>query len=889
MYKFLSGLLVVAALTPFISYAALTDAQIQSVTSLVRAFGADDATVTQVSQTLGGSVLGVTAACPSLTTTLRRGSRDSVQVRTLQKFLAQYYSLSETDLVTGYFGPRTEQLVITFQKEHGLDPVGIVGVLTRAKIASLCTGGTVGTTPIIKPGPVCPAIAYIPAPCSGTLTPRYDTNGCQNGWICNQATSTLPTVTVTTDPSSPAFALAAANSSVPLVAMRLSATGEAVSLNTITVSLAEGMSQDLESITLFKDGAPKGTAFFVGAGTQAVFTLAAPIVIPKGEYVVFTVHGKLSPIGTGQAVTESGHKVRVEFKSLTGAGTTSLQSTAVQGGTQSAGVRVTKSFPTVLLDSSSLPIGGVADGRLFRFKISADARGPVGIGQIAFNLANNFSITDIGLYAYEDPNYSTPVSGQAASGLLGTIASPANPLRYNLVSPLQIPAGSSRYFELRGTVPTVITGSSVTTTLLGNNSAQGVGPFSSLFVDGANLIWSPNSVMTSTLTTNDWVGGYGVPGLPSTGLSYTRSSGITPPPSSITVTAPNGGEQWELGTMNTITWSPYGYNPDINPSRDVKAYLERKDGTSYVPVGTILPSGKASIHWETDINSYGTRPAPGSYYVRIVNTVTGQSDRSDAPFTLYAKSVDLKLNGSDGPVSVDLTRPVTLSWTTTNVARCELHNAYPDATRQRQVGAVPLAGTMDVYISSSGPTLYCYRSDGSARYDSVLVSTQSSPAMVQVLSPNGGEQVVVGNPHTIAWQAQNALNPSIALYRNDQWVKWIVKSLPGAQTSYAWTPTLDEAEAVAPWLGSVYKIYVTAEKSDGTGYVDDKSDGTFTFVSAPVKPPACPLVVYTPIVCNGTVVPTYDVNGCLTGLSCSTTTGGGESVRQVGGTGTQTQ
>src|SRR3989344_2124906 len=77
---------------------------------------------------------------------------------------------------------------------------------------------------------------------------------------------------------------------------------------------------------------------------------------------------------------------------------------------------------------------------------------------------------------------------------------------------------------------------------------------------------------------------------------------------SITVTAPNGGEVWELGITNTITWTPYGYAPDVNPAKDVTAYLEKKVGTEYKTIGTVMPQGMASIHWSgeiAEIDTYG--------------------------------------------------------------------------------------------------------------------------------------------------------------------------------------------------------------------------------------------------------------------------------------------
>jgi hypothetical protein len=483
--------------------------------------------------------------------------------------------------------------------------VTVTGIANN--LASITVSSTASSTPVLKPGPICPAIAYMPIECAtGGPAPRYDANGCQNGWICTTATSTLPTVTVTTDASSPAFALVPAGTSVPLVAMRLSATGEAVSLNTITVSLAEGVSWDLENVVLYKDGAPKATAYFVGTGTQAVFTLAAPIVIPKGKYVVFTVHGKLSPIGTGQAVTESGHKVRVEFKALTGAGTTSLQSTAVQGGTQSAGVRVTKSFPTVALDS--LPTSGVADGRLMRFKIKANESGALGIKDLFVNIGSqDVSISSVQLYGYDDAGYSTPVSSFTASGLLGSgdmTGVSGKDFRFVLPSTLQIPAGTSRYFEVRGVVQPTGPNGLVRATLLGDQNSYPMGVYTSL-QGNSFFVWTPNSVTTSALTDSDWINGYSVPGLPGTGLTVVRTAGSTSSPSAITLTAPPAGSTFMVGNPIPITWSFSGAPANsqvlltlknIQPSSPISGNLS--GGTWQSPIITVT-SGTGAYSWLT--------------------------------------------------------------------------------------------------------------------------------------------------------------------------------------------------------------------------------------------------------------------------------------------------
>ena len=91
---------------------------------------------------------GIAAAgtyCPSLSITMQRGARDTStngQVSELQKFLADYYDIDPTELVTRYFGRITQGYVIQFQKEQGLPTFGIAGSLTRSAIAKVCTSNT---------------------------------------------------------------------------------------------------------------------------------------------------------------------------------------------------------------------------------------------------------------------------------------------------------------------------------------------------------------------------------------------------------------------------------------------------------------------------------------------------------------------------------------------------------------------------------------------------------------------------------------------------------------------------------------------------------------------------------------------------------------------------
>ncbi len=141
--------------------AGLTQTQIQSITSLLASFGADAATIANVTAALNGQATpgtgsGTGGTCPALTRDLQQGS-SGADVKALQVFLNG--SASTQLAVTGagspgnestYFGPITKAAVMKFQSANNVSPVaGYVGPITRAAIAAVCGG----SNPNPNPGP----------------------------------------------------------------------------------------------------------------------------------------------------------------------------------------------------------------------------------------------------------------------------------------------------------------------------------------------------------------------------------------------------------------------------------------------------------------------------------------------------------------------------------------------------------------------------------------------------------------------------------------------------------------------------------------------------------------------------------------------------------------
>lgn len=108
-----------------------------------------------------GAVLGASTPPVAFTYSLSLGSVGT-EVSTLQESLkAQgFYTYPE---ITGYFGQVTMDAVIAFQKANGINPIGIVGPATQAKILALAM-----STPT-------PSTSQTPAPATGTASDSFVT------------------------------------------------------------------------------------------------------------------------------------------------------------------------------------------------------------------------------------------------------------------------------------------------------------------------------------------------------------------------------------------------------------------------------------------------------------------------------------------------------------------------------------------------------------------------------------------------------------------------------------------------------------------------------------------------------------------------------------------
>ena len=154
---------------PLAQAAALTPVQIDSITNLLQAFGADATTIANVQAALEGTAPTAVVApantssststaatsttvpsigsgsCATLSQNLSVGSTGE-DVSRLQTFLSKDKAVYPEGLVTGYYGDATRAAVEKWQESHGISTVGVVGPQTRGEIVKEmereCEGGS---------------------------------------------------------------------------------------------------------------------------------------------------------------------------------------------------------------------------------------------------------------------------------------------------------------------------------------------------------------------------------------------------------------------------------------------------------------------------------------------------------------------------------------------------------------------------------------------------------------------------------------------------------------------------------------------------------------------------------------------------------------------------
>jgi len=300
-------------------------------------------------------------------------------------------------------------------------------------------------------------------------------------------------------------------------------------------------------------------------------------------------------------------------------------------------------------------------------------------------------------------------------------------------------------------------------------------------------------------------------------------SGSSPPPT-VSITSPNGGEQWLAGTTHTVTWTA------SNPVGEVGIYLDKggviQTGIDYVSMAA------GSTDW-----SIPAFVGDGSdYTIRILFTDNGAytEDSSDAPFQISGSATfpTLTVTSPNGGETWTAGNTHVVTWTSTNTIGDVSVNLLKAENFLATIGFAPMStGSVEWAVPSwigDGEdytvSVSWYGEGGGFVEDTsdapFSITGSAPPPTITVTSPNGGEIWQAGTTCSITWTSMNPTGyANIILEQGGVYYDQIGMAELAAG-AFEWN--------IPPYIGDSTDYTVLISWDPGSGNpVEDRSDAPF--------------------------------------------------------------
>ena len=282
---------------------------------------------------------------------------------------------------------------------------------------------------------------------------------------------------------------------------------------------------------------------------------------------------------------------------------------------------------------------------------------------------------------------------------------------------------------------------------------------------------------------------------------------------SLLLTSPLGGETWITGNSVNITWNR------VNAAGNVTVQLNRSFPSG---VWTTLTSGAASSSFTWTV----TAPLTSTARIRIFLTADSlTSDSSDSNFNITIPS--LTLTSPNGGENWALGSSQVIRWVRNGLAggvAVQLNRSYPAGTWESLASSVTvdsLTWTVSGAITSLA-RIRIYLVSNSALGDTSNANISITGSSMTVLSPNGGESWIIGQPQQISWIRSSAAGAvTVQLNRSYPSGSWQTISTNVLGDSISFTPT-GTATSTAR-----FRVYLNSNPSVG-----DTSNAGVSFVIA---------------------------------------------------------
>ena len=255
-------------------------------------------------------------------------------------------------------------------------------------------------------------------------------------------------------------------------------------------------------------------------------------------------------------------------------------------------------------------------------------------------------------------------------------------------------------------------------------------------------------------------------------------------PNSLTVTSPNDGEIWAVGTVQNITWSKSG-----NTGSHVKLEYSTDSGSSWEPIETSVPNDK-SYPWPI--------PDDASTICRVKVTSTSNSSINDISNTFTIRKPDANsltvTSPNDGEIwAVGTVQNITWSKSGTTGSYVKLEYSINDGGKWESIEGFALNDESHPWTIPNEASTTCQIRITSTSYSSISdisnnFTIQAEDETITVTNPDSNDTWQSGEQGTITWTGSDSItHVDIMLSKKGASSAWIEKNVPNTGT-YVWDP-----------------------------------------------------------------------------------------------------
>lgn len=268
----------------------------------------------------------------------------------------------------------------------------------------------------------------------------------------------------------------------------------------------------------------------------------------------------------------------------------------------------------------------------------------------------------------------------------------------------------------------------------------------------------------------------------------------------LALTAPNGGEAFAKGSMQTIRWAS-----SVNVVDNLRIELISAGGNVVQTISAGTPAGAGNISWTIPT----TTPDGAGYKIRITSATNANLiDESDAGFAIgQFLVVTAPANGA----IVSKETNFTIRWNTNFLSLLRIDLLAPNGSIINLAINIPsnTQSSFDWIPRADIPTGDNYRIRISSTVDVFSNGTSDpftiiAPPTLTLTAPVGGEVWQKNKSYNITWQSGVQGNLRIDLFRNGTLFQNITPSVAVASNSFPWT-----ISSSVP-AGNTYRVNITS-------------------------------------------------------------------------------